>query len=68
MLARISKALAGALSAGIAALVTAWPDGVTNTEWGAVAAAVVIGFLGVYVAPKNADPVPPVPPTGPRGL
>lgn len=60
MLARVSKALAGALTAGISALVAVWPDGVTNTEWGTVAGAVVVGFLGVYVAPKNADPAPPV--------
>lgn len=64
MLARISKALAGAAAAGISALVAVWPDGVTATEWGTVAGALVVGFLGVYIAPKNAEPaggsIPPL--------
>jgi hypothetical protein len=54
MIERISKALAGALSAAVGAVVVAWPDGITATEWGAIAAAAVIGGLGVFSAPANA--------------
>jgi len=54
MLARIWKAIAGGLSAGVGAVVVAWPGGITTEEWGAIAAAVVIGALGVWSAPANA--------------
>lgn len=54
-LASSKKALGGAVSAAVAMLVVVAQDGVTGTEWGQVAGAAVVGFLGVYFAPKNKD-------------
>jgi hypothetical protein len=59
MLARVSKAIAGAITTGVGVLVAVWPDGVTAEEWGKVAGALVVGFIGVWVAPRNADPAVP---------
>jgi hypothetical protein len=50
---RVSKALAGALSAAGTALVAAWPDGIDASEWGGIAGALVAGFLVVFLAPRN---------------
>lgn len=50
---RVSKALAGGLSAAGTALVAAWPGGIEADEWGGIAGALVAGFLVVFLAPKN---------------
>lgn len=55
-LARVKKAVAGALAGGLAALAQAFSDGsVAPAEWGVVFGAVVGGFVLVWLAPKNED-------------
>lgn len=64
MLARIRKALFGALAAGGAALGTAAADGsVSGADWGIILAALLVGGVGVYLTP-NAGPTPPAGVTG----
>jgi hypothetical protein len=59
--AKVRKALLAALAAGIAAGVTAWPDGISTEEVGIIVAAVVVAGYGVFKI-KNA----PKEPTAPR--
>ena len=50
---KIAKAIAGALSAAGAALLTAMADGgVTATEWVVIAIAAVGGFAAVWATPN----------------
>lgn len=61
-IAKISKAIAGALAGGIGGIGTAAivvPAGVAMPWWGYVLTAVLnaaLGFVLVYGAPKNAPP------------
>jgi hypothetical protein len=52
----IRKALVAGTAAGIAALVVALPDGITNEEIGAVVATVVTAGLAVWRTPNAAPP------------
>ncbi len=52
-LPRIRKAVTAGAGAGAAALVAAWPDGVTADEWGKVAAAAVVAGLAVWAVPNK---------------
>ena len=62
----VSKALAGALAAGLAGTGTAAvavPEGVPMPWWGYVLVAALnaaIGFAGVYAAPANRVPAAPI--------
>lgn len=56
-LAKRKKAIAGLLAPGAALFVvdvadSTWP---TQHEWSAIAIACVVGAIGVYIAPKNAE-------------
>jgi hypothetical protein len=55
VIARVRKAIGGAVAAGVAAYAAALDGGVSPEEWGTVAGAVVGGFLVVYFTPKNAE-------------
>jgi hypothetical protein len=71
-LAHVSKALAGALAAGLGGTGTAAvavPEGVLMPWWGYVLVAVLnaaIGFAGVYAAPANRSPAAPIAAPGDR--
>lgn len=53
-LQKVSKAIAGAVSAALASLASVAVDGdVSIADVGVVVGAAVVGFLGVYFAPKN---------------
>jgi len=59
----VRKALAGGVSAAIAAGALLINDGLTRDEWLQIAGALVVGFLGVFFAPANkTKPTPPVDP------
>lgn len=50
----VSKAIAGAVYAGIAAITAAAVDGsVAGWDYLVIAGAIGAGYLGVYAAPKN---------------
>jgi hypothetical protein len=54
MMQRFSKALAGALSASGAALITAATDnGVASNEWWIILGSFLVGGAVVYKAPAN---------------
>jgi uncharacterized membrane protein YjjB (DUF3815 family) len=57
-LAKVKKALIAGGVAGAGAVVTAWPDGISDKEWGVVAGAVVVGALATFGV-KNAPWNPP---------
>ncbi len=53
-LQKISKAIAGAVSAALASLASVAVDGdISLADVGIIAGAAVVGFVGVYWAPKN---------------
>jgi hypothetical protein len=51
---QVRKAAVAGVAAAVAALVTAWPDGVTDTELAAIVGAAVVAGLAVFRIP-NAD-------------
>jgi hypothetical protein len=54
----IRKAIAGAITTGVAALAIAGQDGnITTHEWYTILGAVLFGFAGVWVAPRNEEGV-----------
>lgn len=59
-LAPIAKAVVGALVAGLTAILTALPDGITTAEWISAAIATLTVGGGVYAAPKNRNENNPV--------
>lgn len=51
---RVSKAVAGGLTALVSAFGTAAADGtLSGDEWVTIVIAAVVGFAGVYLAPAN---------------
>ncbi len=52
-IAKVRKAIAGAVTAGLSAYVLAAPDGVSLAEVGTIVAAVVVGGLAVYWTPNK---------------
>ena len=52
-LATIRKALAGAVAAGLAAAVTAFPDGFTTAEYVTIAVAAAVAGLAVFQIPNK---------------
>lgn len=53
---KVSKAIAGAVSAAVASLGSVAVDGdVSIADIGVIVGAAVVGFLGVYFAPKNTE-------------
>lgn len=52
---RALKGAVGAVIAGLSAVATAYPDGMTAQEWGTIAGAVVVGFLGAFAIPTKAS-------------
>lgn len=65
-LSKIRKAIVAAIGAGTTAMVAAWPDGLTPTEWGGIAAATVTVFIATYWVPNGNKPyvIAPTPPEG----
>ena len=56
MMRMCSKAIAGGLTAGAAALTAAAVDGgITGVEWWTILAAAVGGFAVVFAAPANGE-------------
>lgn len=53
---RYRKAIAGAVTAGVVMLLASLDHGgITADEWAQIAGAVLAGFTGVAVAPRNND-------------
>lgn len=53
------KAIVSGITAGLVALIAAFPDGITAEEWAAIAAAVLFPF-GITWAVPNKPPAEPV--------
>jgi hypothetical protein len=56
--AQVRKAVFAAVSAGVAALVPAWPDGVTSAEAGTIVAAMIVAGYGVFRIKNKPGPGP----------
>lgn len=54
-IARSKKGLSGGIGAAAAALIVAWPDGISAVEIGGIVGAFVGGFALVWYTPKNAE-------------
>jgi hypothetical protein len=53
LIQRVTKALAGGVSAGLATYIAALPDGVNGAEWAKVLGSAVAAGVIVWAAPKN---------------